>query len=82
MISFNPTLSLNLMAVGYESISAAGFILIFALIIRDLRNRNRKSAILTLSISSIILAILSFMQPRFLLTADRKSTRLNSSHRL
>ena len=69
LITFNPTLSLNSMAVGYESLSAAGFILIFALIIRDLRNRNRISAILALSISSIILAILSFMQPRFLLTA-------------
>ena len=69
IISLNPTLSLNSMAVGYESLAASGFLMIMALIMRDLRFNNRIESIRNLFGISIILSLISFMQPRFLFTA-------------
>mgnify|MGYP003336780121 CR=1 FL=1 len=69
IISLNPTLSLNSMAVGYESLAASGFLMIMALIMRDLRFKNRIESIRNLFGISIILSLISFMQPRFLFTA-------------
>jgi hypothetical protein len=69
IISLNPTLSLNSMAVGYESLVASGFLMIIALIMRDLRFKNRIQSIRNLIGISLILSLISFMQPRFLFTA-------------
>lgn len=69
LISFNPTLSLNSMAVGYESMAASIFLLTLALILRNFRIKSRSQTISTELLILILLSILSFMQPRFLLTA-------------
>mgnify|MGYP001450496000 CR=1 FL=1 len=69
LISFNPTLSLNSMVVGYESFAASLLILALTLILRTYRVRVRNQTILAVLVSSIAMFILTFMQPRFLLTA-------------
>ncbi|MFM7984828.1 MAG: hypothetical protein ACKPKO_36455, partial [Candidatus Fonsibacter sp.] len=63
LISFNPTLSLNSMAVGYESMAASIFLLTLAFILRTYRIKSRSQTISTALLISILLSILSFMQP-------------------
>ena len=42
IISLNPTLSLNSMAVGYESLAAACLLIVTSIILRDVRLLNKK----------------------------------------
>lgn len=69
VLILNPTLSLNSMAVGYESITASGFILIVSLILKDLRLSSRKSFIVSALLVSSVFSLMSFFQPRLLLAA-------------
>jgi hypothetical protein len=69
IISLNPTLSLNSMAVGYESLAASGLLIVISLILRDVRLFNKKATTKNLLKISLILSFVSFMQPRFLLTS-------------
>ena len=67
MISFNPTLSLSSLAIGYEAPIAACFMMIIALVIKIYGAEiDRKYWISVLGIASWF-AISIFMQPRFLL---------------
>ena len=69
IISLNPTLSLNSMAVGYESLAASCLLIVASLILKDVRLFNKKETTKNLLKISLILSFVSFMQPRFLLTS-------------
>ena len=68
LILFNPTLSLNSIAVGYESFTASGLLLVVALIIKDFIEKDDKKFLRYLIISSAIVGLMSFMQPRLIVT--------------
>ena len=64
LIILNPTLSLSSIAVGYESLTASGFLIIAGLIIKDFIEKDDKKFIKYLVINSVIFGLLTFMQPR------------------
>ena len=68
LIIFNPTLSLSSIAVGYESFTASGILIVVGLIIKDFIEKDDKKFLKNLMISSIVVGILSFMQPRLIVT--------------
>ena len=68
LIIFNPTLSLSSIAVGYESFTASGILIVVGLIIKDFIEKDDKKFTKYLIISSIVVGILSFMQPRLIVT--------------
>lgn len=68
LIIFNPTLSLSSIAVGYESFTASGFLIATALIIKDLINKDNNKFVRYLILNSFIFGLLTFMQPRFVLS--------------
>ena len=68
LISFNPTLTLSSVAVGYESLTSSGFLIVMALIVKDFIDKNDKKFFQHLFISSIILGLLTFLQPRLLIS--------------
>jgi hypothetical protein len=65
---FNPTLSLSSIAVGYESIAAAGYLIVAGLIIKDLVQKDDKKLLLYIAISSAIFGFMSFIQPRLIVS--------------
>jgi hypothetical protein len=68
LILFNPTLSLSSIAVGYESLTASGLLLCVGLVIRSFVKKDNRKFVRYLVISSAIFGLLSFVQPRLLLT--------------
>ena len=68
LILFNPTLSLSSIAVGYESLTASGLLLCVGLVIRSFIAKEDKKFIKYLIISSVIFGLLSFVQPRLIVT--------------
>jgi len=68
MILFNPTISLNSIAVGYESLVASGLLLCVGLVIRSFVTKNDKKFFKYLIVSSAIFGFLSFVQPRLIIT--------------
>jgi len=68
LIIFNPTLSLSSIAVGYESFTASGILIVVGLIIKDFIEKDDKKFLKRLMISSMVVGILSFMQPRLIVT--------------
>ncbi len=68
LIIFNPTLSLSSIAVGYESLTASGILIVVGLIIKDFIEKDDKKFLKHLMISSMVVGILSFMQPRLIVT--------------
>ena len=68
LIIFNPTLSLSSIAVGYESFTASGILIVVGLIINDFIEKDDKKFLKYLMISSIVVGLLSFMQPRLIVT--------------
>jgi len=68
-IIFNPTLSLSSMAVGYESLAASGLIISVALILNSLRIGSRNNLKRNLVIFSFVSSLISFFQPRLLLSS-------------
>ena len=68
LILLNPTLSLSSIAVGYESITVSGLLLCVGLMIKSFIEKDDQKFIKYLSISSVIFGMLSFVQPRLLLT--------------
>lgn len=68
-ISFNPTLSLSSLAVGYEAPIASCFMMIAGLILANLNpSLDKKSWIAVASVGGWF-SLATFMQPRFLLIA-------------
>jgi hypothetical protein len=68
LIIFNPTLSLSSIAVGYESLTASGILIVVGLIIKDFIEKDDKKFLKHLMISAMVVGILSFMQPRLIVT--------------
>ena len=68
IILLNPTLSLNSMAVGYESLTASGFLICLALIIKSFVVREEIKFVKYLIINSFVFSFLAFVQPRLILS--------------
>ena len=68
LIIFNPTLSLSSIAVGYESFTASGILIVVGLIIKDFIEEDDKKFLKYLIFSSIVIGLVSFMQPRLIVT--------------
>jgi hypothetical protein len=69
LLTLNPTLALNTIAIGYELISASIFLLALSLYI-DLRKIERPRLLsLKLIAIGLLFSVNSFVQPRFLLSA-------------
>ena len=68
LIILNPTLSLSSIAIGYESLTASGFLIAAGLIIKDLIEKDDRKFIWYLLINSIIFGLLTFMQPRLIVS--------------
>jgi len=68
LIIFNPTLSLSSIVLGYESFTASGILLVVGLIIKDFIEKDDKKFLKYLILSSIVVGLLSFMQPRLIVT--------------
>jgi hypothetical protein len=68
LILLNPTLSLSSLAIGYESFTASGFLIATALITKDLVEKNDKNFIKYLVVNSLIFGLLTFMQPRLIVS--------------
>jgi hypothetical protein len=67
-IILNPTLTLSSIAIGYESLTASGFLLTSGLIVKDLLEKNNKRFIPYLIITSTIFGLMTFMQPRLVIS--------------
>jgi hypothetical protein len=68
LILLNPTLSLSSLAIGYESFTASGFLFAISLIIKDSIEKNDKTFVKYLVINSLIFGLLTFMQPRLIVS--------------
>jgi hypothetical protein len=68
IILFNPTLSLSSLAIGYESIAASGYLVAAAIIIKDLIEKDDKKLIQNVLITSGIFGLMSFIQPRLIVS--------------
>jgi hypothetical protein len=69
LISFNPTLSLSSLAIGYEAPIASCFMMIAGLILANLNPTLDKKFWLSVAYVGGWSALATFMQPRFLLIA-------------
>ena len=68
LLIFNPTLSLSSLVLGYESLTASGFILCLAIIVKDIIEKNDKNFNKYLFASSLIFSFISFLQPRLIVS--------------
>jgi len=68
LILFNPTLSLSSISVGYESLTASGLLLCAGLVIKSFVEKDDKKFVKYLIVCSAIFGLLSFVQPRLLLS--------------
>ena len=68
LILFNPTLSLISIWIGYESLTASGFLTAIGLIIKDFIEKDNKKFITYVVINSVTFGLLTFMQPRLIVS--------------
>jgi hypothetical protein len=68
LIILNPTLSLSSIATGYESLTASGYLIVAGLIIKDFVRKDDKKLFSYLAISSAIFGVMSFIQPRLIVS--------------
>ncbi len=68
LIIFNPTLSLSSIATGYESLTASGYLIVAGIIIKDLVQKNEQKLLKYLIITSAIFGLMTFMQPRLIVS--------------
>ena len=66
LISLNPTLALSSIVIGYESLTASGFMLAIGIIIKDIVEKNERKFLINLIMTSAIFGLMSFMQPRLI----------------
>ena len=69
ILAFNPTLSMNSVAIGYETLSAAFIIAGIALLIPHFQSEERKFFSREIILSSTLFAFSIFMQPRLVVVA-------------
>jgi hypothetical protein len=67
IISFNPTLSLSSLAIGYEAPVAACFMMLLGVIIASRLNPTKPQYLYAI-FAGVWIALASFMQPRYLLS--------------
>ena len=67
LISLNPTLALSSIVIGYESLTASGFLLAIGIIIKDFVEKNEKKFLINLILTSTTFGLMSFMQPRLII---------------
>ena len=68
LIILNPTLSLTSIIIGYESLTASGYLIVLSLIIKDFIEKNDKNFTKYLIISSLTFGLMTFMQPRLIIS--------------
>jgi hypothetical protein len=68
-ISINPPLSLSSLAIGYESLIASAFLISAGLIIDRIDETNRRSVLLLGALVGLLMFLVVFIQPRYLLVA-------------
>lgn len=68
-LTFNPTLSLNTIAIGYELISASIFLLVIGLFIDLSQQQHRRILSWQIITSGSLFSLNNFVQPRFSLSA-------------
>jgi hypothetical protein len=66
MISFNPTLALSPLTIGYESLATSGFLIALSIIVKDLSEPVKDNFIKYLILNSFIFGFLAFLQPRLI----------------
>ncbi len=66
LLLINPTLSLNSLSVGYESLAASGYLMILALVLYLYRVQDQRKRILIYQVIAATLSFISFLQPRFI----------------
>ena len=69
LIILNPTLSLSSYVVGYESLAASGYLIAIGLIVKSFAEPGRFNLIFYVTLTSLVFSFISFVQPRFLLSA-------------
>jgi hypothetical protein len=69
LLAFNPTLSLNTIAIGYELPVVALSLISVAALLRFFNERRSSLISIELIVSSMAFAIITFMQPRLLVLA-------------
>jgi len=67
ILAFNPTISLNSIAIGYEVPSAALFLLAISFLIKNYYALEKNKSILNPILSAICFMFISFMQPRLII---------------
>lgn len=67
-IVLNPTLSLYSLIIGYESLAVSGFLIVLALITKDLVEKNEKNFLKYLLFNSLVIGFISFLQPRLIVS--------------
>jgi hypothetical protein len=67
-IILNPTLSLSSYVVGYESLTASGYLITVGLIIKDFVQKDDKKLLPYIAITSAIFGFMSFIQPRLIVS--------------
>jgi hypothetical protein len=68
-ISINPTLTLSSLAIGYESLIASSFLISAGLIINRVDEKTERSTILLGLYLGLLMFLVVFIQPRYLLVA-------------
>jgi hypothetical protein len=68
-ISINPTLSLSSLAIGYESLIASAFLISAGLIVNILDEKNQRTVLLLGLYLGLLMFLVVFIQPRYLLVA-------------
>jgi hypothetical protein len=69
ILALNPTLSLSSYSIGYESPVAALLLITLGLLIQDFKKQNRGFISKEVLIASGLLSLVSFMQPRMVVTS-------------
>jgi hypothetical protein len=62
----NPTLSLSSLVLGYESLTASGFLIILSVIIKCSNSQKKLYFIFLIILNSLVLSLINSMQPRLL----------------
>jgi hypothetical protein len=68
-ISINPTLSLSSLVIGYESLIASSFLISAGLILNKIDEKNQRSVLLLGLYLGLLMLLVVFIQPRYLLVA-------------
>ncbi len=69
ILALNPTLALSSYSIGYESPVASFLLVVFGLMIADFKKKNEKFWSSEVLLASILMSLISFMQPRMIVSS-------------